>query len=76
MEAPAAVSKSIVRAIWLPISTACSCLPRTLPATLRVLDCMIWPISGRESWSAGKSPKSMPVSNASPTLNNKTGTWT
>jgi hypothetical protein len=31
--------------------------PRTVPATLRVLACMVWLISGRASCNAGNKPK-------------------
>ena len=49
-------------------------LPWTAPTTRRILLCMSAAISGRESWSAGESPKKSAVAQASTTLNSKTGT--
>ncbi len=73
--APAAVSISSVSATCTATITRWSRRPCELPTTRRALACATRPRSGRESWSAGHTPKTMAVTTARAVLKSSTGTF-
>ena len=70
---PAPASSTSVSAICRAISALWALRPRTLPATRRVFDTMIWPTCVRDKCIAGHSPNSSAVAAATTPLKTSTG---